>query len=357
VELALSIAERRGDAEVFCQAINTKGLMLGGQGRREEGRALIRCALDRALAADLHESALRAYNNLAADLQASGPAQASTYIKAGRALSRLMGRRRLETMLTIGEIPNLIELGRWDDAMGVVADFLETGEQWVTESELGSEVTYGVWVHLWRGEIAEARRLIERMTDLNLRSSPEANLVHNAASAAVLRASGRESEALAVMSNAVQRTTESADFLDITRWITIETIEAAFATGDYQMVHRELETLTRRLSPAVSPILHGHVQRFEARLAALEHRDDEVVRHANGAIDAFQQRQIPFWLAVSRLELGEWMAQESNTEARDKLVAEARQTFMELGAVPWIERADASAQGGGATSADTALPA
>jgi class 3 adenylate cyclase/tetratricopeptide (TPR) repeat protein len=357
VDLALSIAERRGDAEVFCQAINTKGLMLGGRGRREEGRALLRCALDRALAADLHESALRAYNNLAADLQASDPAEASTYVKAGMALSRLMGRRRMESMLTIGEIPMLIDLGRWDDAMGVVTDFLGSPEQWVMESELGSEVTYGVWVHLWRGEIADARRLLERMTDLNVRSSPEARLVHAAARSAVLRASGRESEAVTLMAEATERITEAADFLDITRWLTIETIEGAFATGDHRLVHRELETLTRRLSPAVAPILHAHIQRFQARLAALEHRDDDVARNAHAAIDAFQQRQIPFWLAVARLELGEWMAQEGNAEARDKLVAEARQTFVALAAVPWIERADVAATAGGATSADTALPA
>jgi predicted ATPase len=359
VELALTIAERRGDAEVFCQAINTKGLMLGGRGRRDEGRALIRCALDHALAADLHESALRAYNNLAADLQASDPAQASSYVRAGVALSRLMGRRRLESMLTIGEIPNLIALGRWDEAMGVVSDFLDSGspEQWVMESELGSEVTFGVWVHLWRGEIAEARRLLERMTNLNLRSSPEAKLVHEAARAAVLRASGRESEAAAVMVDATQHTTESADFLDVTRWVAIETIEAAFATGDHRMAHREMETVTRRLSPAVSPILHAHIQRFRARLAALEHRDGDVVSNAQAAIDAFQQRQMTFWLAVTRLELGEWMAQSGNSETRDKLLADARSTFVNLGAAPWIERVDAATQGGSATSADTALPA
>ncbi len=96
VELALGIAERLGLSEVFCQAINTKGMILGGRGRPEEGHALLQCALDRALASNLHAAALRAYNNLAADLQASEPARAASIIEAGANLARLMGQRRAE---------------------------------------------------------------------------------------------------------------------------------------------------------------------------------------------------------------------------------------------------------------------
>ena len=249
VELALDIAERRGDAEVFCQAINTKGLMLGARGRREEGRALIRCALERAIAADLHETVLRAYNNLAADLQSSDPLQASSYVQSGVALSRRLGRRRLESMLTIGEMPVLVDLGRWDAAMDIVSDFLASPELWVTKSEIGSEVVFGVWIHLWRGQIAEARQLVERMADLCVRAGPEAQLMHDAARAAVLRAQGRESEAMTVLADATERTTEAADFLDVTRWLSIETVEGAFLAGDHQRVHRELETRVQASLP------------------------------------------------------------------------------------------------------------
>ena len=83
VELALDMAERNGYSEVFCEAINTKGLILGLRGRREEGRALLDRALDHALASDNHLAALRAYNNIAADLQASNPAQARSLHREG----------------------------------------------------------------------------------------------------------------------------------------------------------------------------------------------------------------------------------------------------------------------------------
>ncbi len=357
VELALGIAERSGDAEVFCQAINTKGLILGARGRREEGRALIRCALDHALASHLHEAALRAYNNLAADVQASDPASASEYVRAGIALSKLMGRRRLESMLTNGEVPILIDLGRWDAAIVITSDFLESPERWVVESELGSEVVYGVWIHLWRGELAEARHLIDRTADLSERASTEALLIHDAARAALLRFQGRDAEALRVVADTIERVNDGADFLDVTRWVFVELAEAAFAANDLQTVRRQLDAVTRRLSPTLAPILHAQARRFRARLAALENRDDEVVSNAQAAIDAFQQRQMPFWLAVTRLELGEWMVQHGKADGGDRLLADARTAFTELGATPWIERVDAAVHGGGATSADTALPA
>jgi hypothetical protein len=173
----------------------------------------------------------------------------------------------------------------------------------------------------------------------------------------LLRFQGRDAEALRVVADTIERINEAADFLDVTRWVVIELAEAAFAANDLQMVRRQLDAVTQRLSPTLAPILHAHVRRFRARLAALENRDDEMVSNAQAAIDAFQQRQMPFWLAVTSLELGEWMVQHGKADGGDRLLADARAAFTELGATPWIERVDAAVHGGGATSADTALPA
>lgn len=60
------------------------------------------------------------------------------------------------------------------------------------------------------------------------------------------------------------------------------------------------------------------------------------------------------WLAVTRLELAEWLlAQGRDAEAREPL-AQARATFEELRAAPWVNRA---AHGAVATMASAALPA
>ena len=98
--------------------------------------------------------------------------------------------------------------------------------------------------------------------------------------------------------------------------------------------------------------------RFQARLDALEGRHAEVQRTLLAAIAMFQQRQMPFWVAVTRLELGEWMVQRGRREEAEGLLSDARASFVELAASPWIERVDATAVDAGATSdARSALPA
>ena len=341
VELALEIAERLGLSDVFCQAINTKGLMLAGRGRREEGRALLQCALDHALASDLHEAALRAYNNLAAHLQASEPDKAEGFTRAGLALAKLMGQRRAELMFTVGQLPVLIDLGQWDPAIAVISELLESREEWLTESDLGYELIYGAWVHLWRGQIGDARNLVERTSGLLTRgATDDFRAVHAAAQMAVLRAQGKDSDATALGAVVLEQFTESMDFLDITRWVLIEVVEAALEVGDRAAVHRSLDTVSARLSVSRAPIVHAHIARFRARLAAIEGRDADVASNAREAIDSFQRRQMPFWLAVSRLEFGEWLAARGRTDEATEQLSEARTAFEALKAAPWIDRVD-----------------
>src|ERR1035441_283805 len=66
---------------------------------------------------------------------------------------------------------------RYSAAIVITSAFLESPEGWVGEAELGSEVVYGVWIHLWRGELAEARHLIDRPADVSERASTEALLI------------------------------------------------------------------------------------------------------------------------------------------------------------------------------------
>jgi tetratricopeptide (TPR) repeat protein len=357
LELALGIAERKGDSQVFCEAINTKGLILGERGRRQEGRALLTAALDHALAADLHDAALRAYNNLAADTQGSDPVRASAYVQAGTALARLMGRRLLEVMFVAGEMCVLVDLGRWDAAIRVVTELLGTDEQWISESELANELVVVGWVYLWRGQISGARSIVERLDDVYRRSAPDTQLLYDAVRAGILRAQGRNGDAVTLLADANARGSDAMDYLGLSRWVLIESVEAAFAAGDLQSVRRQLDLAAARLTPVVAPIVHAHIQRFHARLAAAEDRNADIVPNFQAAIEAFQQRQLPFWLAVTRLELAEWLLQHGKPADADGMLAEARATFAELGAAPWLKRADDAVAGPSTSKEQTALPA
>lgn len=358
IELALEIAERRGYSDVFCEAINTKGLILGGRGRREEGRALLGCALEHALASDNHAAALRAYNNIAADLQATNPAQAWVYTEKGIALARLIGVRRYEVMFIIGQLPVQVDLGNWDAAISVVADILESTDVEVTDSLLGAELIYGAWIHVWRGDVAKAQPLVKRLTDLCTQAGSEYQLMHDAARCAVLRAEGRDREALDILADRIGQGEGRWDYTDLSRWAFVEGVEAAFAVGDLQVVRRQLAGAALSPSATTSTIMEAHALRFRARLDAREGRDADVARTSLAAIAMFEQRQMPFWVAVTRLELGEWMLQHGRRDEAEGLLGPARTAFVELAATPWIERVDAATQDIVAAGADQrALPA
>jgi hypothetical protein len=55
----------------------------------------------------------------------------------------------------------------------------------------------------------------------------------------------------------------------------------------------------------------------------------------------FRKLGIPFWLAVTLLEHGEWLAGRSREGDAGPLLAEAREIFDRLEAAPWLERVDA----------------
>ena len=343
VELALEIAERLGLWDVFCEAIDTKGMILGTIGRVEEGRALVECALDRALASDMHAAALRAYNNLAAMQQPINPARSEELAAAGASLARLVGDRRFELMLDVGRIPILIDLGRWDDALEVVADFLDNTETWLTESQLSGELTYATWLYLWRGQADEAKGLVERLSSIQGPHTGYAELM-KLARAALLRADGRDTDALAI-ARAVFLTPADVDVSHyIARWAFIDAAEAAVNMGNMAALSQLLEESAKLYRPGRIPMIDATVSSYAAVLAARRGDESGVAMHARAAMDTFEALHMPFNLAVTRLEFGEWLLRRDRRADAEQLLSHARSTFSQLRATPWIARVDAAAQ-------------
>ncbi|HEX5951112.1 MAG TPA: hypothetical protein VFZ96_08920 [Actinomycetota bacterium] len=62
------------------------------------------------------------------------------------------------------------------------------------------------------------------------------------------------------------------------------------------------------------------------------------------AIAAFGDLSMPFHVALTRLELGEWLAAEGRRDDAATLLAEARETFERLRARPSLERVERSSR-------------
>jgi hypothetical protein len=79
-----------------------------------------------------------------------------------------------------------------------------------------------------------------------------------------------------------------------------------------------------------SPYVDAQVRRFRARIS----EDEGGLR---GAASSFRELGVPFWLAVTLLELAELTGDSAQRD-------EARGIFEQLGATPWLARAGGARQ-------------
>jgi hypothetical protein len=128
-------------------------------------------------------------------------------------------------------------------------------------------------------------------------------------------------------------------------------LECALELGDVERAEKWLG-LVEELPPGHSPqFLQAHSSRFRALLAARQtgsKRSDDLFK---GAAALFRELAVPFYLAVTQLEHGEWLVAESRAAEAEPLLAEAREIFEQLEATPWVERAARAAGVGHETEA------
>ena len=194
-EVALDVAEALGLPNVLSHALNTKGVILGRRGRREEGLLLIRHALEVARVHDLHAAALRAYNNIAVLLfhddlfDELGAVQ-----EAGLALARRVGDRLAEASFRWGIAANNVEVGRWDEAEAEIA---------VLQEEQAWTGMFRVPIDLHRGDVDAARQAYEAALPYRDPAQQEAVATYLAFEARILLGEGRFADALATAEKAV----------------------------------------------------------------------------------------------------------------------------------------------------------
>jgi len=220
--------------------------------------------------------------------------------------------------------------GRWDDAVAAAS---EVPPEMRGSRPVLSVLTGLVEVHLQRGHVAEARKLVsvfdhfEGSIDLQDRSC------FAAARAALDHAEGRHASALEHAAEAVEGARAYGMGFQAAKQGFVWATEAALALGDVDRAG-ELLTMVDDLPPGLRPpFLEAHVHRFRARMT-----DDEAGYKA--AAGGFREYNFPFWLAVAQLEHAEWLVGRGRPPEAELLLAEAREIFAGLEAAPWSERAD-----------------
>jgi tetratricopeptide (TPR) repeat protein len=325
-ELALDIAESQGFPEPLAYGLRAKGAVSFSRGHQEEAFALVKHALEVALEHDLADHASTCYFVLSDGcFRRDRYADALAYLDESLALARKLGSRPSEWAVLAERTYPLFMTGRWDDVLATTDDF--TQEQVDSGGVVLSVLQSGVYVHLERGELDEARRIFSLFSRLESSTDVQDRCTYLAATAALRRAEGRFDEALAAGVATIETaSTLGASFQGVKHGV-VDALEAALALGDSARA-QELLAFVDGLSPGTrSPYLEAHAQRFRARLS----RDASGLETAAGL---FRALELPFWLGVTLLEHAELTASKTS-------LAEARDIFERLGATVWLGRATA----------------
>ncbi len=328
-ELALEIGETRGLPEALAIGMRAKAAVLFSRGRPQQALALIKHALGLALEHDLLEDASTCYFLLSdQSFRRDQYADALRYLDEALVLARRQGSRPYEWSVIAERTYPLLMTGRWEEVVATTDVF--TQEQADSGGVMLSALQSGVEVHVYRGELDEARRISSLFAHIEDSSDLQDRSAWLGTQASLALAEGRLEDALA----AGEATLETAatlghDFQNIKQGLT-DAIEAALRLGATAKAEELLAWIEHVPPSGQSPFLQAQRLRFRGRI------DGDIALLAAAAAE-FRSLDVPFWHAVALLEQAELGGGDEGS--RD----EARETFERLGAAPWLERARAQA--------------
>ena len=334
IESALAMAESLLLPEVLAQALTTKGVLLMSRGRREEGIALLRFAIDSALEHDKPSTALRASFNLADALgQVNRFAEGAETVRAGLAQARRVGNRYWEISF-LGQLYPFLSLGEWDEALAMAAQL--PIDDWASFRQAFATVPLvEATVHGHRGEVDRVQGMLARFEDMSSSGDEQERSAYRSGLARFHLANGDLQEALAAAEDAFASHVHFGFGAEQIKEAFVTAVEAALQLGDGAKA-AALVTVVDALPPgATNLFLEAQSKRFRAHLAA-ESDPDEADRLFRRSAAYLRELSAPFPLAVVQTEHAELLLAAGGDAA--EFVAEATSVFERLGAQPWLER-------------------
>jgi class 3 adenylate cyclase len=337
LEVALDVAEALSLPETLAQALNTKGVVLMTRGRRTEGVALVRKALEVALAHDKPSAALRAYYNLAdSTVQADRLEESAELARSGLELARRVGNRYWE-WLFLGLAYPLFAGGDWDQVIAREAEL--PMEDWTRiRIAFATFLTAIVPTRVHRGELDDARRLAALFSEFEESADVQEQAQVHFAEATLQFADGQYADALRNALTALDTKVANGITFEAVKEAFVVGVDAALALDDVEKAE-ELLGLVDALPPGNKPrFLGAHSLRFRARIAALSNDPKGADRNFADAAALFRELGLTFYLAVTRLEQSEWLCTQNRADEAADLLGGARETFERLHAAPWLMR-------------------
>jgi predicted ATPase/class 3 adenylate cyclase len=343
-EQALQIAEVASLPEAFVIALDTRACVLCARGRRDEAELLFQGALMVAAVHDVSAERVRIlHQNLASTFEESDRLDESLdHYGQAEALSRRLGDRVGEVSGRLTRAWALLELGRWDEYAALYTSYLEADAPdlgsvpWLAGMEIHVASLY-----LRRGDVAAARALIAEKSSVLEHAHVEMRGAYTAMRAALANADGRSADAWTLAEEGLRACLDQSFPVPAAANL-IEAAVAAVALQRDDRVEDLIGLVREHYRPGRQPSIDAHILRWQASLAAHRGNEAEAVAAFSDAIQAFTSLRRPFWTAVTRLEHGEWLAAQGRVAEAEDMLAPAAATFADLGAVPWLERANSA---------------
>ena len=334
LERALVIAERLGLWDTLSSALNTKGLLLLNDGRREEGFALLKGALEVALSHAIHHDSMRAYFNLGYAVTLTD-STGNEYDSSGLELAQRIGDRGWERAFMMHLSGIAFARGEWDESLAHAFQASETATDMFGLFALGYPAAT---IHAFRGDPEAAAELLTR--SLLRPDSDDAQARANWASAEGMRlmAGGRWAEA--VKAAAIWEDSVPSMGLDhpAVKNAYIVWARCSLRLGDTAAARSFYDRISGLTPTERTPVYEAQRLRFGALLGLSEDPAADLRR----AADILRGRRLRVHLMLVQADAAEVLA-SSDRAAASVALDEARQLAEQTGAVTVIEQLDSLA--------------
>ena len=334
VEQALEFAERLGLPDILSEGLNTKALLFDAAGRHGEALALLEEALAIAREQDHPRPLLRALANLSRLLISEDRQPGALALDVeGLELARQVRSSSYEHAFLSFALECHLDIGEWDQALALADEIERAPRRWRRPSPLPT-------LYAWRGELDKAWRALEVESDVAAGEDVELRASHALDQAIVLQAEGRFEEALAAAKNAFAARAVIGERDALVRTAFVVAVESAFGLEDLVQVNELLGWCEQLSASERLPSLEAQKARFAGLLAAHDGIQDAVDSGLAQAAAMFRKLPMPFYVAVTLLEHGEWLVAQSRADDAEPLLDEAHEIFTRLGAKPWLQRTE-----------------
>jgi hypothetical protein len=330
VELALDLAEALRLPDALADALNTKGMLL--YRRPHESEALLQESLKIALEHDLHGAVLRARFNLSGlAIEHDRLHSAKGYLEDSLALARRRGDRTVEAN-DAGQLAEVLaELGDWQAALELLVD-VPAQSQFAASNSLNAQLPIAVA----RGELDEARAMFVQLENLRSSSDRQDLASYRLCEAILRRGEGEPRDAVEAAEAARELWAGLTQFHYAIQAL-VQLVEALLECDDLEQADRLLAEAEAMPAIQRRPLLEAQQARLRAKLGSRQGSPTAGEGYAD-AVARFRELEMPFWLAVSLLEQGEWLREIGEQAAAEPGLAEARAIFERLEARPWLDR-------------------